>query len=287
MKQITIIGTGLIGGSFALAVKKRGLVQRVVGCDRAEVLAWARELNAIDDGVLDPVKACEGSQLVVLATPVGGIIDLLEKVGPVGSRDVLITDVGSTKSEVSARARSVFGAAAAERFLPGHPMAGKEHSGIEYADADLFQGATWLFTTDKEKLTPDQKKFVAIVHAIGAKAVFLPEAEHDRLCAWVSHLQQFTATAMASALADFATEFEAEFAHRPELQEVGGRALREMTRIAASPYSMWRDVALTNTENVRAALAALEQKLAHLRENLRSPELRDEFGRANGFAKRK
>ena len=114
------------------------------------------------------------------------------------------------------------------------------------------------------------------VMAMGAKTLDLDPKRHDELVAWVSHLPQFTATALSALL-------EEEVGGAPELKDVGGRALREMTRLGASPYSMWRDIAHTNTEAVERALLALEQHLAHLRENLRTPELRDEFERANKF----
>src|SRR5437899_8018174 len=107
--QITIIGTGLIGGSFALAVRKHGFKGRIVGCDRAPVLERAVQIGVLDGGDTDPVAACRGSQLVLLSTGVGAIIDLLEKIGPLLPGDVLITDVGSTKSEIVSRARAVFG----------------------------------------------------------------------------------------------------------------------------------------------------------------------------------
>jgi prephenate dehydrogenase len=281
LKQITIIGTGLIGGSFALALKARRLADRIVGCDRAPVLEQATRQGTIDHGEPDPQRACAQSDVVLLATPVGAIIDLIERLGPILPKDVLLTDVGSTKSDIAARARDVFGAEAAQRFLPGHPMAGKEHGGIEHASADLFAGATWIFTAGVD-VARDAKAyaFLETIRAIGAQPLFMDAAEHDRMCAWVSHLPQFVSTAMASALLE-------EFGATPELHAIGARALREMTRIAASPYSMWRDIAITNAANIDAALSRFEQKLAHLRENLRAPALRDEFEKANLFSPEK
>lgn len=276
--QITIIGTGLIGGSFALALKRRGLPIRIIGCDREPVLAHAKTAGAIDEGVADPIQAARGSQIVLLATPVGAILDLIERIGPMLSENTLLTDVGSTKSEVAVRAQTVFGRNAARRFLPGHPMAGKERSGIEEADADLFENAVWLVTP-----LPGQNveaglsgEFLGVVRGIGARVVSLDLARHDRLCAWISHLPQMLSTALAASVLD-------ELGEDPELLAIGGRALREMTRIASSPYSMWRDVALTNTKNIEEALAKLEQRLAHIRENLRTPELKAEFERGNRF----
>jgi prephenate dehydrogenase len=278
--QITIVGTGLIGGSFALAARKAGFRGRIVGCDREEVLARAREMGAIDGGSSDPGEAVAGSDLVLLATPVGAILDFLKRVGPRLGPNVSVTDAGSTKAEIMTEARAVFGGNVAQRFLGGHPIAGKERSGIEEADADLFRGSVWLFTpAEGQELSAGRVgEFVALVEFIGARAVEIDAERHDRLCAWTSHLPQMVSTALAAAL-------EEEFGDDPELRAIGGRALREMTRIAASPYSMWRDIALTNSENIAEALQRLEQRLAHLRENLRTPELRAEFERGNRFWK--
>ncbi len=299
MRQVTIIGTGLIGGSLALGLKQRALAGRIVGCDRAAVLAQARARGAIDHGEEDARRACEGSDVVVLATPVGSIIDLLERLGPTLPPATLLTDVGSTKAEVVARAQDIFGEAAAARFLPGHPMAGKEIGGIEQADAELFRGAVWLFTpadgrwpmgdgqstSDRESAVSHapsashQRAFVSAVQTLGARVVTMEAARHDRLCAWISHLPQMLSTALAAAL-------EEELGGDPEVHAIGGRALREMTRLAQSPYSMWRDIALTNSANLQQALLRLEQRLAHLRENLRTRELETEFEQARRFRTR-
>ena len=289
IRQITIFGTGLIGGSLALALKKRGFAGRIVGCDRPLVMARAKREGVIDLGIMEPRQAVQGSDVVVLATPVGAIIDLIEQVGPVLPEKALLTDVGSTKFEVVARGAQVFGGAAARRFLPGHPMAGKESGGLEQANAELFEGAVWLFSppdltakdAKERKGTAESevmREYVSWIEKIGARVLFLDAQRHDRLCAWVSHLPQMVATALAASL-------EEEFGDDPELKAIGGRALREMTRIASSPYSMWRDIALTNTGNIEEALQQLEQKLAHIRENLKTRGLEEEFERAHEFKK--
>ncbi len=277
-KQLTIIGNGLIGGSLGLALKQHGFGGRIVGCDREPVLRRAEQMNAIDAGVADPVQAVRGSQVVVLATPVGGIIDLIERVGRSAAPDALLTDVGSTKREIVARAQAVFGKHAPHRFLAGHPMAGKEHSGIEQADAGLFEGAVWLFTPQpgQEIRAGIAGEFLTLVESAGSKVISISLDQHDRLCAWISHLPQLLSTALAASVHD-------EFGDDPDLLAIGGRALREMTRIAASPYSMWRDIALTNSDNIQEALQRLEQRLAHIRENLRTPELKAEFEAGNRF----
>ncbi|HVP41834.1 MAG TPA: prephenate dehydrogenase [Terriglobales bacterium] len=278
-KQITIIGTGLIGGSLALAAKKDKLVGRVVGCDRAETLEHAQKMGAIDSGSSDPAQASAGSQAVVLATPVGAILDFVERIAPRLPPDVLVTDVGSTKKEMVERARAALGEEAGRRILPGHPMAGKERSGLEQADAELFLGTVWLFTPMGGSETRPQGRageWVTLVEKLGAKALFMDVERHDRLCAWISHLPQMISTALASTLED-------QVGDDAEIKAIGGRALREMTRIAASPYSMWRDIAMTNTGNLEEALLRLEQKLAYIRENLKTAGLREEFERGNKF----
>jgi prephenate dehydrogenase len=280
IRQITIIGTGLIGGSFGLALKKRGFKGRIVGCDRAPVLKRAREKGAIDDARTDPIDSVRGSQVVLLATPVGTIIELIGLLGPALPPKTLLTDVGSTKNEVLARATKTFGKDAGRHFLAGHPMAGKEEAGVDGADADLFQGAVWFVTP-----VPGQKVFAGVngeflewVEKAGAGVASMDADAHDQLCAWISHLPQFVSTALAATLVD-------EYGEDAPLLATGGRALREMTRISASPYSMWRDVALTNKKNIRHALLKLEQRLAHIRENLDTRELALEFERAHHLRK--
>jgi prephenate dehydrogenase len=279
-KQVTIVGTGLIGGSLGLALKKRHLAARIVGCDRAPVLKRAKDCGAIERGSTSISEAVRGSDLIVLATPVITIVDLIERLGPSLATRTLVTDVGSTKEEIVRRATKSFGRAAGQRFLAGHPMAGKENAGVEFADADLFNGAAWLFTP-----LPRQNphaglcgEFIHCVEKLGARVALLDPAEHDRVCAWISHLPQMISTALAATLVD-------EFGPDAPLLEVGGRALRDLTRIAGSPYSMWRDIAITNRGNIADALHKIEQRLAHIRENLDTRELAAEFERAHELRK--
>ena len=280
IRQITIIGTGLMGGSLALALRKKKFAGRIVGCDREGTLERARMRGAIDEGTVNPGDAVRGSQVVVLATPVLAICDLIDRIGPVLPTKALLTDVGSTKTAVVERAMKVFGKSAGKRFLAGHPMAGKEKSGVDFADADLFQNAVWFLSP-----LPDQSlnegllaEFSGWIDAIGARLAILPAEEHDRLCAWISHVPQMMSTALAAALVE-------EFGAEAPLLPAGGRALQEMTRISASPYSMWRDVAISNKKNLQNALWKVEQKLAHIRENLATRQLADEFEQAHRLRK--
>ena len=173
----------------------------------------------------------------------------MEKLAPVLGSEHLVTDVGSTKRLISEAGTRLYNTPERAAFLPGHPMAGKERGGASLGDANLFRGAVWLFTDDpaaqrsphSAALVKGWREWVA---AMGSKTLDLDPARHDELVAWVSHLPQFVATALSALL-------EEEVGDAPELKDVGGRALREMTRLGASPFSMWRDIAYTNTEAVR------------------------------------
>jgi prephenate dehydrogenase len=280
IRQITIFGTGLIGGSIALAFKKHKFPGPIIGCDREPVLKRAALAGVIDASQARPSQAIQGSQLVVLATPVLSIIDLIDRLGPALPAGTLLTDVGSTKADISARAKAVFGKNVGARFLGGHPMAGKEQSGVEFADPDLFKGATWFVTP-----VPGQKiyegrsgEYLQWLQKIGANIAAIDAEEHDKLCAWISHLPQMVSIALAASLVE-------EYGAEAPLLEAGGRALHDMTRIASSPYSWWRDVAFTNKRNLVDALGKLEQHLAHIRDNLDTRELAAEFEQAHQLRK--
>jgi prephenate dehydrogenase len=282
IERIAILGTGLLGTSVGLALRAAGYRGAITGWNRSpEGAQTALSMGALDSIAADPLQAARESQVVLLAVPIYATLDYMEKLaGELGSEH-LVTDVGSTKAQITAAAGRLFNTPERAAFLPGHPMAGKERGGAALGDANLFRGAVWLFTDDptwqrsphSAELVKGWREWVA---AMGSKTLDLEPARHDELVAWVSHLPQFVATALSALL-------EEEVGDAPELKDVGGRALSEMTRLGASPYSMWRDIAYTNTEAVQATLLALEQRLAHLRENLRTPELREEFEQANRF----
>ena len=281
IRQITIVGTGLIGGSFGLALRKSGFAGTIFGCDKPAVLETAMQRGVIDRGEADLLKAVAGSDVVVLATPVGTILSHFEAIAPILPPTTLISDTGSTKQKLVERARLVFGDEAGNRVLPGHPMAGKEFSGVEHADANLFQGAVWLLTplVANQQYTPLQEELAALLTAIGARIIVVDPERHDVVCAWISHLPQMISTALTSVLHE-------ELGDDETVQMIGGRALREMTRIGHSPYSMWRDIAMTNSENIADVMLRFEQQMAHLRENLKGPGLREMFESANGFGRK-
>ncbi len=286
IERIAILGTGLLGTSVGLALRAAGFRGSIVGWDKDPAQAQiALASGALDSVATEALQAAHASQVTLLAVPVYATLDWMEQLACVLGSDHLVTDVGSTKAQISTAAARLFNRVDRAAFLPGHPMAGKELGGAVNADAEMFRGAVWLFTDDPGwdqdwQRSPHSAALVEgwreWVTAFGAKILDLDPARHDEMVAWVSHLPQFVATALSALL-------EEQIGEAPDLKGIGGRGLREMTRLGASPYSMWRDIAYTNTVAIESALHALEQRLAHIRENLRTPALRDEFEQANRF----
>lgn len=282
IERIAILGTGLLGTSVGLALRAAGFNGEIIGWNRNRAHAeTAQKMGALDRIGVDPIITAREAQVVMISVPIYATLDLMEKLSPVLGPEHLLTDIGSTKGQITDAADRLFNTPDRAGFLPGHPMAGKERGGAELGDANLFRDAVWLFTDfpawhRSEQAADLARNWREWVVAMGARGIDLEPKRHDELVAWVSHLPQLTATALSALLQDRVGE-------APELKDVGGRALREMTRLGASPFSMWRDIALTNTDAIDAALQALEQHIAHIRENLRTPELREEFDRANRF----
>ena len=275
IQRITIIGTGLIGASIGLALRAAQFSGEIIGLDRHRSQAQlALECGAVDQTSDDPITAAVSSDVILLSGPVFAIQDWMERLAPHLKPHQLVTDVGSVKVAIAARALPLFGAPGQAGFLPGHPMAGKEVSGAANADSQLFSNAVWLFTEFAGH--PLAAEWRSWVERFGCRTMDILAARHDEICAWVSHLPQFLSTALSAMLED-------RFGDAPDLRAIGGRALREMTRLGASPYSMWRDIAHANDAEIADALLSMEQRIAYLRENLKTPELRDEFDRANHF----
>jgi len=282
ISRIAILGTGLLGTSVGLALRASGFQGEIKGWNRTlDEAHRAMRMGALTSVEEDPTEAAKGSEVVVLCVPIYATLDFMAQLAGTLTPEQVVTDVGSTKRLIAESAARLYNTPTRPAFLPGHPMAGKERGGASQADADLFRGAVWLFTDDPAARRSAKGAELVLewrqwVRALGARVLDLNPIRHDELVAWVSHLPQLVATALSALL-------EEEVGTAPELKDVGGRALREMTRLGASPYSMWRDIAHTNTEPIERALHALEQRLAHLRENLRTPALRGEFDQANRF----
>jgi prephenate dehydrogenase len=284
MRRILIVGTGLIGGSVGLALREGGYAGDIIGTGpTVETLKIAQTMGAIDSWVRsnDAELMAPSVDLVLLAGPVMSILDWMQRFAPLLNDGQLVTDVGSTKVQIAALAEKLYNRPGRASFLPGHPMAGKESGGAALAEAKLFQNAMWLFTPmERTNAAELEKEWRNWVRRFGARTMDIAPGRHDEICAWVSHLPQMVATALSALLED---TFQADATGREEIAAIGGRALREMTRLGASPYSMWRDIAMSNSFTVAETLHALEQRLAHIRENLKTPELREQFRLANEF----
>jgi len=278
IRSIAILGTGLIGGSVGMALRAQKFPGPILGWDKdQEQLHIALQRGALTEIVDDPISAASAADLILLAGPVFTILDWMEQLAPILLPHQLITDVGSVKNPMLQRAQMLYAGAGRADFLGGHPMSGKEVFGVSYAEANLFHGSVWLFTPDKQAPQhPLAAEWRSWVERFGSRTLDLDAERHDELCAWVSHMPQMLATALSALYQD-------HFGEAEDMRAIGGRALREMTRLGASPYSMWRDIAHTNADAIGSAIAALEQRLAHLREHLKTPDLRDEFNRANAF----
>ena len=268
---MAIVGLGLLGGSWGLALKRSGFTGRIVGCARrAETREEALSKGAVDEGFADVTEAVRGADLVILATPVAVILDHLPRLQPHLSPQALITDVGSTKRRICARAAELY--AQRPLFLGGHPMAGKERSGLENADARLFENARYVLTPLKPEHLDDDRvqAFRGLVAAVGARPLTSDPATHDLAVAYLSHLPQLLSSGLASLMEEKHTAEELSL-------ELAASGFRDVTRLADSPYSIWRDICLTNTENIQGALDALIQKLESIKVHLSDRELEREF----------
>jgi prephenate dehydrogenase len=274
--RVAILGTGLIGGSFGLAVRREFPHIEIVGFDRPEVLAAACALQAVEETAKDISKAIRGADLVYIALPIGATTDALPAIAAAAKSGALVTDSGSTKAAICRVAKRVFKTSA--RFLGGHPMSGKETSGIGQADADLFRNMRYALIGSADDPDPRVQGFAALLRATGAEPVWCDAETHDWAVSIVSHLPQLVAVALAQVVHD-----ETDESGRPV--NLSGPGLQDMLRLAGSPYALWRDIALTNTENISRALTRLEQAIEHLRANLTTKELEQEFTTANELYK--
>ena len=276
MNSVAIVGTGLIGASFGLALRRAGFIGPILGVSSERALADAGAVGAIDRGVT-LAEAAGQAELVFLSQSIGRILDTLRHLDPLLRPGALVTDAGSTKNEIVDHARQFIRRG---QFLGGHPMAGKELRGAAAAEAGLFQGCTWVLTPDEpaELETPAARAFVDWLDRIGARLVVLDCDEHDRVVAFTSHLAQLASTALASSVGENLSE--------ERHLRVAGPGLRGMTRLALSSYDLWRDILATNTEHIDRALSRYVQKMEYIRDNLRTRQLQNEFARGADLAAR-
>jgi prephenate dehydrogenase len=270
--RIAIIGTGLIGGSFGLALRREFPAARVVGFDRADLLERALARGAITEAASDIALTVRDADLVYIGLPIGATIDALPKIAEAADANALVSDTGSTKTLICQQVQKYFRGGA--RFLGGHPMAGKESSGIAHADADLFRGTRYALIASDIGPDPRAQKFAALLQRIGAEPLWCDAETHDWAVGIVSHLPQLASVALAHVVADETDETGLPLT-------LAGPGLADMLRLAGSPYDIWRDTCLTNRENIAHALDRLAQAIDYLRTRLASKDLEQEFKTAN------
>ncbi|MEX2299819.1 MAG: prephenate dehydrogenase [Bryobacterales bacterium] len=268
IQTVSILGVGLIGGSFGLALRAAGFTGRILGVSSPRTIDSAVRHGAIDAG-MPLAEAVGAADLVYLAQPIGRIVELLPEVARHAAPGCLVTDAGSTKRAIVARAAEVF--AEGPWFLGGHPMAGKAQRGVELAEADLFAGAVYVLTPHNGRLpdTPVVQEFVAWIRKFGATPSVLPPDVHDEVVTWTSHLPQLVSSALALSVSGHLDD--------AEHLKIAGPGLRDMTRLAESSYAIWKDILSTNGDNLQTALHEFIIRLKHFSDHLGTSDLQSDF----------
>lgn len=280
IQRVSVLGTGLIGGSFALALRKYTTDLHISGWDKSEVAIEAQSRGAIDAAFSGPLApALADADLIYIALPIGPTIDLLPEIARFAPQHAIITDACSTKIRIAQTAGELFPGERGPLFLGGHPMAGREVAGFANASAELFRDAPYALIG--ENSTPEDPRvaaFVKILQKIGARPLWLGAQQHDYAVGLASHLPQMVAVALGSFLYDRLDENGLPIT-------MAGPGLRDSLRLAGSPYSTWRDIVLTNREILSAALELFTRRLDELRERLGSRDLETDFDAANDLYK--
>jgi len=273
-RRVAILGTGLIGGSFALALRRALPEVRITAWDHAGVLVRAEERGAIDEGSPDLAAVCREADLVYVALPVEVTIHRLPEIAAAVSPQALVTDAASTKSAVCEQAGRSF--LPPRLFLGGHPIAGRERGGIDQADPDLFRNAPYVLISQPGEPEPSRaeddriRRFIDVIQAIGARPAWLDAAAHDRLFAFLSHLPQLASVALAETVFEGAGDAAATLA---------GPGLADSLRLAGSPWDLWAGICRTSPA-LDDALARLIATLERLRAGLATGTLAEDFDRA-------
>jgi prephenate dehydrogenase len=275
INRLTIFGVGLIGGSLALALKRANYCRTVVGCSRSQAnLLRAIELGVIDEWSLDPGDAVEGAEMILLAVPVGVMESVMSKIAGRISKDTILTDAGSSKASVVEAAENAFGSVP-ENFVPGHPIAGREKSGVDAAVADLFVAHKVILCPLEHNRPEAIAKVSAMWEAAGAQIETLGVQQHDQVLAATSHLPHVLAYSLVNTLAE--TEYV------EEIFQFAAGGFRDFSRIASSDPVMWRDICLENRDAILAALNQYQANLDGLKnliEQSKGDQLLDVFTRA-------
>jgi prephenate dehydrogenase len=278
-KHVCVVGCGLIGGSFALALRRAGFAGRITafGGSRSPRLAVERGVADAVEESFERGQVCE-ADLIYLAAPIGGIIDFLRTSSDRIRPGAIVTDAGSTKVEICRAARLL---PAGVTFIGGHPMAGAENTGVQYSRADLFDSATYALMTGQGIDEAEFDRFRSLVESIGARVLLTRPEDHDAAVALISHLPQLVASALASLLGP---ERDVEITDRALSRRLAATGWRDMTRLAGSSWSVWRDICLTNQPNISNTLGSLIAELQSLKDALDTRDFnraRELFAEAN------
>ncbi len=260
-KQVAIIGVGLIGGSFALSLRKVGFNSKIAGIGRKkENLIRAKDSGIIDEYFNVPAEGVKDADLILLSTPVGQFPKIVKDIRGHIKKGAIVTDVGSVKAEVIKKREPLMPEGVS--FVGGHPIAGKECSGVDAASSELFNKVRCIITpspnTDREAL----EKILALWNAFGSKTVLMTPDEHDSIFAAVSHLPHVIAYALINTIMDLNKDF---LPH-------GGRGLRDMTRIALSPPELWSDICSYNKEAILKSLDHFLSSISHIKRLIEKSE---------------
>jgi len=274
-KKVTIIGVGLIGGSLGLALKEKKPDFKIIGVDKQEIIEKAIARDVIDEGTVNLEEGIKEADIIIIATPVKTILNILTQINPFLKKGCLVTDAGSTKQQIVQKANKVLSKDIF--FIGGHPMAGSEKYGIESADPHLFHNKTYILTpTHKNNLTA-LEKISLLIKMIGAKKLILDPLEHDRIVSAVSHLPQIIAVSLINAIGELALR-----GNNNNYFKAAGEGFKDMTRIASSPYKMWEDICDTNQENILDMIQKFISYLGVIEDKLKNNpnSLKKEFQKA-------
>lgn len=274
-KKITIIGVGLIGGSLGLALKKKNPKYKITGIDKLEIIEKAIARGAIDEGTINLENGIKEADIIIIATPVKTIIDLLPRINPFIKKGCIVTDTGSTKGQIVKTADKILSKDV--YFVGGHPIAGSEKYGIDSADPHLFQDKTYILTPTNDTNLLALKKTFLLIKIINAKKLILDPLEHDRIVGAVSHLPQIMAVSLTNMIGELGQQ-----ENNDNYFKAIGEGFKDMTRIASSPYQMWEDICETNQENILEMIQEFINYLRIIEDKLKNNpgNLKEEFQKA-------
>lgn len=266
---VCIIGVGLIGGSFGIALREKKLARQVIGAvRRQETINAAFQMGAVDNATTDLAQAVRDADLLLLAPPVGQMKALCEEIAPLLKEGAIVTDAGSTKADIVAECAPIFGTKA--HFIGGHPMAGSERTGVENAQGNLFENATWILTPEAATPLTALTKLQQLVEGVGARPLILDPQTHDQLLAVSSHIPHITAAALVHLFDQTREQYSV-------VEQLIAGGWRDSTRVAAGSPEMWRDICVANATPIGESLDDLITELQKLRGLLKENKA-DEIG---------